>query len=101
MDYNTPRDLAVYLRYLDSNKTAYNSYFEWKKYAIVRQSGFLQPLCEICIELNLEMYFGIKHSVVNDLGELLGKKSKCKLPVISNSDIGFNYRLREYSMFDF
>jgi hypothetical protein len=31
-DYKSPKELANYLNYLDSNKTAYNSYFKWKKH---------------------------------------------------------------------
>ena len=36
-DYKSIKDLSSYLIYLDSNKTAYNSYFEWKKYAKFNQ----------------------------------------------------------------
>lgn len=32
LDFQSPKHLSDYLNYLDSNKTAYNEYFRWKKH---------------------------------------------------------------------
>jgi alpha-1,3-fucosyltransferase len=58
-DYKTPKDLADYLVYLSRNSTAYNSYFKWRKH-IALQPRYLHfsPLCSMCIQLQLESYFG-------------------------------------------
>jgi alpha-1,3-fucosyltransferase len=32
LDFKSAKDLGTYLNYLDSNKTAFNSYFKWKKH---------------------------------------------------------------------
>ena len=60
MDYNSPKDLSEYLIYLDKNTTAYNSYFKWKKHVNFIDNmvtyGFI---CEMCIHLHMESFFGI------------------------------------------
>lgn len=56
--------------FVASNKTAYNSYFKWKKYVnFENTSRKFPPFCEMCIYLHLEDYFGIKKSIKKDLGE--------------------------------
>jgi hypothetical protein len=69
-DFKSAQDLAQYLIYLDSNKTAYNSYFKWKKHvqfytALNIHYGF-SPICDMCIYLHLEDFFGIKKKIIND-----------------------------------
>lgn len=55
VDFQSPKHLADYLTYLDNNKTAYNSYFKWKKYIRVsKKKSTGGYLCEMCIQLNLE-----------------------------------------------
>ena len=72
LDYKTPKDLANYLLYLDSNVTAYNSYFEWKKYVKFPKRKYdnccVTEFCDMCIALHLEDYFGIKKSIIHDFG---------------------------------
>ncbi len=67
----------MYLMYLDSNKTAFNSYFKWKKYV-----KFDQPTvgvyCDMCIQLQLEEYFGIQKSIIKNIGKYWNKKTECK-----------------------
>ena len=55
LDYPHPRDLAAYLKYLGSNVTAYDEYFEWKRHYTVqhfRHRIFGQSFCKMCEDLN-------------------------------------------------
>ena len=59
-DFRSAKHLAEYLIYLDKNKTAYNSYFKWKKHIqfyryLPKNYGYVySPLCDMCIHLHLE-----------------------------------------------
>jgi hypothetical protein len=61
LDYKSPKELGEYLLYLDSNKTAYNSYFKWKKHVNFLDNtvsyGFI---CEMCVWLHMEQIYGVK-----------------------------------------
>ena len=48
-DYKSPEHLAEYLLYLDSNQTAYEKYFEWRK---VYQPKRTSAWCQLCEMLN-------------------------------------------------
>ncbi len=81
-DFESPRDLAKYLKYLDSNKTAYNSYFKWKQY-VKFDTGFLStmaPICDICIYLHLEDFFGVEKKIIQDSGYFTNIEKNCKNP---------------------
>ncbi len=55
LDYESPKDLADYMKYLNNNKTAYNEYFKWKKYlSYTSNPPKMAFLCEMCIKLHLE-----------------------------------------------
>jgi alpha-1,3-fucosyltransferase len=85
LDYSSAQDLAKYLFYLDSNKTAYNSYFKWKKYVKFNTLNYsTNPFCELCTRLHLEEYTGIKTSIIKDISSLWYKKSNCKIIKYSN-----------------
>ena len=59
MAFESPAHLADYLLYLERNKTAYNAYFQWKRYVNFRDEGERVDagfLCEMCIRLHLEDY---------------------------------------------
>ncbi|XP_046582787.1 alpha-(1,3)-fucosyltransferase C-like isoform X2 [Haliotis rubra] len=48
-DFNTIQELAEYLRYLDKNDTAYNSYFDWhREYHMVRTYQMENLFCDLC-----------------------------------------------------
>ena len=73
-----PKELADYLLYLDSNKTAYNSYFQWKKFIRFNQNAVtIGTFCEMCIKLNLNYYLGIQKNVIRDFKKLWGDDENC------------------------
>lgn len=86
LDYKSPKDLAEYLQYLDKNKTAYNSYFKWKKYALFKDKLVFSNFCDMCIQLNLENYIPIKRNIIQNIGALWGKKENCKIPKYDQND---------------
>ncbi len=57
-DFNSTRELAEYLVYLDKNSTAYLSYFKWKEtheiksYAEVTRDAF----CQLCEKLQVSNF---------------------------------------------
>ena len=84
MDFKTPRALSEYLLYLDKNSTAYNSYFKWKKHVKFLDKmisyGFI---CEMCIHLHLESFFGILPRKTIRNYDLYWSKRDCISPDIS------------------
>ena len=84
LDYKSPKGLSDYLIYLDNNKTAYNEYFRWKKHVNFIDNlvsyGFI---CEMCIHLHLEDYFGIKKKVIERFDFYWNQERQCKVPKLS------------------
>ncbi|CAF0903213.1 unnamed protein product [Brachionus calyciflorus] len=80
LDYKSPKDLADYLKYLSANKTAYNSYFKWKKNVHFKDKLVFSNFCDMCIQLNLENYIPIRENVIRDIGGFWNKKKNCKRP---------------------
>lgn len=67
LDYSGPEQLANYLLYLSKNRTAYNQYFQWKRFIRPLPTiPFQAHLCEMCIQLNLEKYQGFKYGHIKD-----------------------------------
>ena len=89
LDFNSPKHLAEYLNYLDKNKTAYNSYFKWKKYiSNARSIGEPSSLCAMCIRLQLEEFFGFKKTRIDDIESYWSPtRSNCKRPKIINATV--------------
>jgi hypothetical protein len=85
MDYKSPKDLADYLIYLNNNKTAYNSYFDWKEHIVFDEPINFSPLCDMCVRLNLENYIGIKKNIITNIGDYWSKSTNCKYPAGLNS----------------
>ncbi len=82
MDFDTAEDLAKYLKYLDKNSTAYNEYFKWKRHIkSYSKRVFLSQLCDMCIKLNLEDFFGVEQQTARSDFALLWRRSNCKKPV--------------------
>ncbi|RNA03452.1 Glyco 3-alpha-L-fucosyltransferase A [Brachionus plicatilis] len=63
-DYKNPQELGNYLKYLDQNKTAYNSYFKWKKYVLFKHRYQSSNLCDMCLMLNLENEMPIRRNII-------------------------------------
>ena len=79
LDYETPEQLAKYLLYLNSNETAYNAFFSWKRWIVPYPNNPFQGyLCEMCIQLNLESYLGIKNTQLDDHQKYMGLESNCR-----------------------
>jgi hypothetical protein len=79
MDYKSTNDLANYLIYLSQNKEAYNNYFKWKKFVQFGTSKYsMNYFCNICIQLQLEEYIGVKKSIINDIEGYWGKEKNCR-----------------------
>lgn len=79
LDFETPKQLAEYMLYLDKNKSMYNDYFKWKRYIRIDENpvvgGFL---CEMCIKLNLEENLKlVEHKQLNDLRKSFGLIDNC------------------------
>ena len=64
LDYDSPKDLAKYLKYLMKNTTAYYEYFQWTNHFTVYQDQN-RVFCQICEALNTEPP---KHKVYEDAG---------------------------------
>ena len=89
--FDSPRSLANYLKYLDSNKTAYNEYFKWKKYIRFDSLEYpRQPICDLCVYLHLEDYYGVKQSIIKNIGSFWNLKSNCKSVNIINETLILN-----------
>jgi galactoside alpha-1,3-fucosyltransferase 4 len=71
LDFPNAKSLASYLKYLDSNDTAYNSYFEWKnKYSFITTTNWLCDLCELLHRNN-----SAKEEEPLDLGNFWGTEN--------------------------
>ncbi len=74
-DFDSPKDLTLYMKKVADNSILYNSYFQWKRF--VKRISYPNVACDLCIMLNLEDHFGIEHSVV-DFNKFWNKTKDCK-----------------------
>ena len=73
-DFDSVKDLADYLKYLDKNDTAYNQYFQWKtKYKIVKYQFWL---CQLCKALHDPTK---PEKIYHKMSEFWGVKGSCKV----------------------
>ncbi len=77
-DFESPKHLADYMLHVANNVTLYNSYFQWKQYVRYVRYPSTASICEMCIMLNLEQYYGIKHSVIDSLNSFWNDTVECK-----------------------
>ncbi|CAH8875883.1 unnamed protein product [Trichobilharzia szidati] len=54
-EFDSPEELAEYLKYLDKNDTAYNEYFAWHDKGVVSMWSS-KPECEFCLLANAVEY---------------------------------------------
>jgi hypothetical protein len=95
LDFKSPKLLADYLQYLDKNKTAYNSYFKWKRHISFQSTGFgFNPFCSMCIKLHLEERFGIEKKVMTDIRDYWSRPKICKGPTIKKDEY-FNFEKKK------
>ncbi len=79
--------------YLEQNKTAYNSYFKWKRHIWFHNlRSIFSPICSMCIQLQLEEFIGVKQKVIDDLGKYWNV-DQCKTPIIEKKDGIMYYRV--------
>ncbi len=97
LDYETVERLAGHLKYVAGNRTAYNEYFEWRKfirYHEASENPWGHVFCELCIMLNLEEHSGSKYEVIEDMSTFWDKKVDCHKATVDESGA---IRLRSYS----
>jgi hypothetical protein len=73
LDFDSPKDLADYLKYLMANTTAYYEYFKWTGYFTVYQDQN-RVFCQICEALNMEPS---KHKVYKNLKSWWQRPGTC------------------------
>ena len=75
-DFDSVKDLADYLKYLDKNDTAYNQYFQWKnRYKVVKHQFWL---CQLCKALHDPTK---PNKIYHKISEFWGFKGSCKVGV--------------------
>jgi alpha-1,3-fucosyltransferase len=75
----TPRQLANYLKLLDSNQTLYEQYFEWKKHYVVHRGlrkMTKDAFCHLCEKLHNDG----ERKVYNNLQETWSAEAQCPEP---------------------
>ena len=70
--FSSIEELAKYLNYLNKNDTAYNEYFEWKKF--YRMVSF-DPVCAFCQKLHDELLTG---RVYHNIGRFWSVAEQCQ-----------------------
>ncbi|KAK2706930.1 alpha-(1,3)-fucosyltransferase C-like [Artemia franciscana] len=75
-DYD-PESLANYIYYLNSNETAYQEFFSWRKTHVSYMYSSLPPLllCNLCERLNIDN----RTKIISDIGSYWAD-GKCKSP---------------------
>lgn len=73
-NYQSPKQLAEYIKYLDGNTTAYLEYFHWRQYALqIKQPKYM---CELCLRLFLDDHEN-KTQTLNHIDQYWNKKNQC------------------------
>ena len=74
-DFNSPRELAEYLKMLDTNDTLYNEYFQWQYHYKSLERG--AHICNLCAYLHLNK--SVK-KVIPDVQEWFSPTRRCMEP---------------------
>ncbi|XP_042879745.1 4-galactosyl-N-acetylglucosaminide 3-alpha-L-fucosyltransferase FUT6-like [Penaeus japonicus] len=80
--FDTPKDLAEYLKFLASNRESYMKYHQWRRrYKVVQEHGYfgapVYHYCRICEALN---YNDRTPKTYGSLGDYWNKKRQCQSP---------------------
>jgi len=51
-DFNSIKELAKYLKFLDKNPQEYANYFWWKKHYKLIQNANFYSYCDLCLKIN-------------------------------------------------
>jgi alpha-1,3-fucosyltransferase len=82
LDFESPQALASHLLAVASNKTWYNSFFEWKQYVQFNPDNVNNGIfCELCIKLNLGVFRQAQSQPISDLDAFWSPESDCRIPV--------------------
>jgi len=82
-DFESPKDLAEYLKFLDEDAKEYNKYHQWRKdYTALQEHGYFgtqaRHYCRLCEALN---YNSKQTKTVRSLQHFFGKEN-CRKPFI-------------------
>ena len=92
-EFATPKQLGDYLSYVSQNATAYASYFAWKRHVTfdAKRTALFAPICNMCIQLNLESYYGRREKERASQGlrrvSEYWSKASCPLPRVKSSGV--------------
>lgn len=82
-NFENPANLAKYLKYLLTNRTAYNEYFAWKtSYKVLNEHGYFHSpsrhICHLCEALNRAENSKVNSKVYNNLEMFWNPKKDCR-----------------------
>ncbi|XP_039307568.1 alpha-(1,3)-fucosyltransferase C isoform X2 [Solenopsis invicta] len=80
LDFESPKELAAYLKYLSQDLQRYQSFLQWKKYYRVN-SGTKQAVCTLCEVLHKQK----KPKIYSDLSDWYAK-DKCPIQTLLDND---------------
>ena len=92
LDFKSHKDLADYLRYLDTHEEEYLKFFEWKRNYQLQQFGIRHVLCEACAKLH--RHLGRNEEQVQRHPSLVGWLNSWK----TNSSTGLKFKFGQNIM---
>ena len=91
LDFNSPKELAEHLLYVDNNPSVYNRYFAWRQHVTYHHKRWspkhwpkssltstFHMFCELCIRLNMETHFGERSRRIDHIESLYDINQNCK-----------------------
>ncbi len=95
LDFASPQDLAAFLANLSRDESAYNKYFEWKKFLDFDKTPPYQGyLCDMCIGLNVEEVTGVvEKRRLESVYEMYNPHQNCYEYDVDHKNIKLGYHL--------
>lgn len=86
-NFTSPKELADYVKFLDSNFEAYKAYFKWREFYKVDYFMIDDKICSLCKKLHEHSKSNKKNTV--DLKEALSVKNNCvsKIKALTDSNL--------------